>query len=386
MTPAARARLAYATALGAGVILLAMSGVLERRVGMIGSDDFSKIWAAPRALVTGHDLYDPLTWYRTAVDLGTFPPDTLVSLYPPWVALALAPLALLPLPAATSLWVVGGLAAAAAALRALLAACLPGRSLAWAAAGATLVVSGPAISTILTGQWSFVLLACVVATVLAMRSGNGTTGGIASLAMLAKPQLFLFFAPALALSALWPLPPHGRPRGGLRLVSVALAGSAALVAISWILMPSWWPAWPERISASQLTTESVTVPGLLIRTLGAPGLLLTPVVLLAAVGAGLLFHPRSHAWLAVWLALSLAATPYSNPYDLLLLIAALALGAGAMRTAHAGEILFLAGSGILLIVATLLHEEGLLRYAPLVPAAVFVLLVAALFPYRRALE
>lgn len=376
--------IAYWSGLGASLLLLALFGPLERKLAMVGRDDFSKIWAGPRALVTGHDPYDPSTWHETALALGTFPPDTTVYLYPPWVALILAPLALPPLAVASMLWTIGGLAAAVIALRALMREFLPDRPLIHATAAVTLVLSGPAISALLTGQWSFVLVAALSGIVLFLRSERPVFAGLSSLAMLMKPQLFLYAAPALGLAALWP----GRTTLEAldrRFVTVAAGTALLVVAASWLVLPSWWPTWLVRVGDSQLVPESVTIPGLLFRTFGPVGLLIAPAVLLLGVAIALQFHPRSEAWLPVWLALSIAATPYSNAYDLLLLIVPLVVAAGVLsiRSRRKGDLLFFSGAAVLLIFASLLHDLGLLRYAPLVPASVLALIVASLWGQRR---
>ncbi len=133
-------------------MLLAQLGVLQLRERLLLRDDFSRIWAGPRALVSGVDPYDAASWGTTSVALGGFPPDTAVYLYPPWVALALAPMGALPLPVATVVWTVGGMLAAAFAVRALLRACPPGVPWAHALVAATLSLSAPAVAAFLTGQ------------------------------------------------------------------------------------------------------------------------------------------------------------------------------------------------------------------------------------------
>ena len=97
---ARRADLAFFAALVAGLLFVAFLGPLDRRLELVHDNDFSGFWAGARALVTGRDPYDAATWMGTTVALGTQAPDTAVYGYPPWVALALTPLALLPLEAA----------------------------------------------------------------------------------------------------------------------------------------------------------------------------------------------------------------------------------------------------------------------------------------------
>ena len=141
MTEARRADLAYVATAAFALGALAAFGALQRRLELIGNDDLSRIWAGPRALLTGADPYDPATWAATAHALGTLPPDTPVYIYPPWVALVLVPLALLPLNVASLTWLVASVVAGITGLRFLLRVALPGRPLMHAVAAAMLLLS-----------------------------------------------------------------------------------------------------------------------------------------------------------------------------------------------------------------------------------------------------
>jgi hypothetical protein len=105
----------------------ALLGPLERRIELLGEDDLSRLWAAPRAFLNGSDPYDPVTWYDTAIALGTQAPDTAVFTHPPWVVVALLPLGLIPLTLVSALWLVAGLGLSIAAVRSALRALLPDR-------------------------------------------------------------------------------------------------------------------------------------------------------------------------------------------------------------------------------------------------------------------
>lgn len=79
-------------------------------------------------MVLGLDPYDPARWRDATIVFGTQTPDTPVYAYFPWVAVALVPLALVPLEAAAWIWMVATVALAAVAFRSLLIA-QPGFSL-----------------------------------------------------------------------------------------------------------------------------------------------------------------------------------------------------------------------------------------------------------------
>lgn len=381
-----RADIAYVVALATALTLLALVGPLETWANAIGSNDFSKIWAGPRALLVGSDPYDPATWEATAVRLGTAPPDTAVYLYPPWVAVALLPFAALPLATATVLWTLGGFAAAALALRALLRAVLPGQAWAHGLAGFVLLFSPPGFVTLITGQWTFLLLAAVIAMILLLRNGHPAAAGLVAVAMLAKPQLFVFTAPALALRATWPV--LGRTTGDRRFLLVACGAALAVIGLSWAFVPQWWPAWLHGVGEVQVESDPVTISTALRWLLGATGVWLAPVVLLGAVTVGLSFDPRSDAWLPVWLALSSAETVYSNTYDLLLLLVPLVLAAGALSRGPAWKPIAVLLSGALTLIGAMLylHQGDARHYTGLVPLGVFALSAALLWPQRRRLD
>src|SRR5258708_4344504 len=193
MTPARRADLAYFAGVIAGIVFLAAIGALALHQQQVVSrdSDFAGIWTGARAIVDGHDPYDPLTWRSVAATYGTQAPDTDVYGYPRWVALALVPLALLPVELAANLWLVAGILLAVLALRALLRATLPGAPLAHAVVGGTIFVSHPGYQSVANGQWTFVLLAATSATLLLLRADRPRAAAVTALAWLAQPRLVL---------------------------------------------------------------------------------------------------------------------------------------------------------------------------------------------------
>lgn len=140
----------YLAGLAAGLAGLIAFGFVDLWLGryLLGND-FSGIWAGPRALASGHDPYDPSTWHTTAFALQGQVPQTVVYGYPGYVAIALLPLALLPLPAAAIIWAVGGIALAAVALGALLRRVAPGLPVVHGLFGATLFLSQPGFTSLL---------------------------------------------------------------------------------------------------------------------------------------------------------------------------------------------------------------------------------------------
>ena len=391
MTPsrARRADAAYFAAAAGALLILALLGALQRQLEMIGNNDFSRIWAGPRAVLVGADPYDPVTFAATARAIGTLAPDTPVYLYPPWVTLVLLPLAAIPLNVASIVWLIASISAGLAGLRLLLRAYLPGRPLGHAVAAAMLLLSWVGALSLIIGQWGLLLVGAVSA-VTAWLDAHPRRAGALAVTLIAKPQLFILTAPAIVAHALWPT--AGRiPRGGVRFVTTALAVTAALVAVAWIVIPSWWPTWLVRISAVQLGPDSDTVPGLLYALAGPSGPLFAPLIVLPLVGIGLAFHPASHAWLPVWLTLSFIAAPYANSYDQILLIVpiVIASGVGARRSRRVGQLVLGCGAVILVGITPIMYEVAIGRHSEtlgvLVPLAVFALIVAALWPQRRSI-
>lgn len=381
-----RADVAYFAGLTVGVVLLVMYGLVFKRMDMLGVDDFSTIWAGPRAFLTGADPYDPGTWADTAVRVGTHVPDTAVYLYPPWIVIGLLPFALVPVRLAGVIWTVIGMAAAIVATRALLRAYLPGVAWAHGAFALVLLISAPAVVAFLTGQWPYLQLAALAAVVLLLRGNRPIAAGLGALVMLTKPTLFIFTAAAFGIQALWP--GDGTSSTGRRFVGTAVSAAIITIAVSWLLIPGWWSPWLEHVASAQLGTQPVTIATLLTTILGPSGVWLAPVVLLGGVVAALQFHPRGPGWLPVWTALSSAGTVYSNTYDLLLLVLPLILASGAVwpRSPRRTVAIVAAGGVLLVGVMWYLHTLDVRLYAEIVSLGVFGLVVLALWPERRVLE
>lgn len=350
---------------------------------MLGND-FSGVWAGPRALVLGHDPYDPSTWRATANVLQGQVPQTAVYGYPGYVAVALLPLALLPLPAAAIVWAVGGIALAAVALGALLRRLAPGLPVIHGLFGATLLFSQPGFTSFYDGQWSFLLVAAASGVVLALHRGAGIVTGAHAAVLLAKPHLFLFAIPALARAAV------ARGAGGA--IATFFAIGFALVAVSVVAMPGWPAAFLAHSGAPRLGSSRVTtLPVAFGDLLGPLGGLLALALIVAALIAATRFRADGDAYLAVWLAVSFLAAPYAWSYDQLVLLVPLAVATGiaaghgrrrALLTAASGCVILLLGGPLLHgIVAEARASESLNAF---VGAAIVALVLVACWGDRRA--
>jgi hypothetical protein len=382
VSPQRRADLAYFAAILVGVAFIVLMGPLGRRLEMVHSNDFSGIWSGPATVLSGVNPWDPTLYVRTAIALGTKTPDALVDDYMPWEVVALLPLGALPLEVAAWIWMVGSMALSAFALRALLRAFVPGRAAIHGALGLALFVGQPGFHTIILGQWALLLMSAVAAIVLALRAGHARRAGVAALALLAKPQLFVWTAVGLAIPALWDV----RYR---RFVAFAAVLGGILVVSAWLAFPDWFPAWVGDVLPRR-TGRSAVLLSAFGQLFGTPGRVLAIVV----IGAGLVlasrFEPGSDPWLATWLALSGAGAIYSWSYDQVLLFVPIVIAGGvlvaagreaaARRLTIGGALTFLLVSPVLYAIAVIRHDE---TFSIVVPVAFFVAIAWSLWPYRR---
>jgi glycosyl transferase family 87 len=377
-----RADAAFAIAIFAGILFVALLGPLERRLEMVHYNDFSGIWSGPRTVLVGVSPWDPTQYAQTAVAEGTKTPDAVVDDYMPWVVLALLPLGLLPLEVAAWIWMILSMTLAVLALRALLRTFVPGRPLVHAALGLALFVGQPGFHAVVLGQWALILMSALAAVVLMVRKGHARRAAAAALAFLVKPQLFVWTALGLGVSALFDV----RYR---RFVRYALVLAGVVVVCAWLAYPDWFPAWLADIPPRRTGRSAVL--------LSAFGQLLGPagrVVAIALIAGGIAFAsrfvPASDPWLAVWLALSSAGAIYSWSYDQVLLYVPLVIASGvlaaagreraATRLAVGGALTFVLVSPAFYLLGVARHDE---TFSIVIPVAFFAAIGFALWPYRR---
>jgi hypothetical protein len=378
MTNERRADLAYWIAVAVGVLFVIVAGPLARRIELVHMNDFSGVWSGARAIVLGVNPWDPTMYYGFAVDVGTKTPDALVYDYMPWVAFAMAPLAMVTLETAGWIWMILSMSCAALALRGLLRAFVPARAVTHAAFGAALFISQPAFHAIVLGQWSLLLMSAVAATVLALRAARPLLAAVPSLMFLAKPQLVVVTALGFAYGAL-------REPIFRRYVIFALLLAGAIVAVAWVAAPpDWFPAWLDDVPPRR-TIRSAVLPSVLNQLLGTTGRLVAYVL----IGLGALlaarFRPGSDASLAAWISLSSAGAIYSWSYDQVLLFVPAVITAGILtrRSERIGRRFALAASGMLLFVSPVFYGIAVLRhdetFSALIPIGFFIAIVVLLW-------
>jgi hypothetical protein len=374
------ADVAFASGLALGLVVLAAFGFFQLRDTIVSHNDFTYTWAGARTIVDGGNPYEGGAWLATVERYGTTPPRETVFGYPPWIALAALPLALLPVPIASGIWTFGGMAAAALALRALLRAFAPDPPLPQFLAGLALFASQPGTANVWGGQWSFVLLAVLALAVVGVRR-RGRWPLVATFLLTVKPHLFLFALPALARVA--------RARWGPRYLALAAVPTLVAVAIGWNAFPGWLEAWRTKLFEQRFAVQPpTTLANGLSDLVGPLGVVLAVAAVVLLVGAGLAFTPRGDPFLAVWLAISATTPIYSWSYDHLLLILPLVITTGVVgRRSRRGAAAF-AGVAFasFLIVPVLLYVVADTRrnesFSILVPLAVAIACIAVLWPHR----
>lgn len=368
--------------LTAAVVATAEPGLADR----IRTGDFAYIWSGPRALLEGDDPYDPARWAARTGDLTFVQNAPAIYSYPPTVAVALIPLALLPEPLAWLCWTVGGVLLASWAVGRLATDLAPGRPGLALVSGFLLTGTRGAWVTILSGQATFFLVAALALTLLAIRADRPRRAAVGALALTLKPQLVALALPAFAWIAY--------RRGHAAAIAWFAGLGGLLVLVSLALVPRGWAAWLATVPNAR--TAEIGSPTLLnaARDVGLP----VPIPAIAAITVAVAiiavatrFTARGDAALAVWTAGSLAVAPYTNTYDqLLLVVPALVAAAVADRRSAAGGRRTILGSALLLavggiaLVAIAEARGGIVTFAAFLPLALFALVAAACWADRRA--
>ncbi len=181
--------------------------------------------------------------------------------YPPYVALLIAPLAVLPLPVATTLWLLIGQASLLAACRLL--TWFPGppsgpvaRHFRWLVLVA--VLWPPALANLIFGQFAVLVLFLLVAVRSLLLRERPLLAGMCLAATIVKPQLVVLVLPLLLVAA-W-----GRP-GWRRLWLGCLGSVALLLAAGFAVAPDWVTAWGQETATYARVAAPVSTVGLLLR-------------------------------------------------------------------------------------------------------------------------
>lgn len=371
---------AYLAGLVLGLLGLAAVGAIAIPP-LASNGDFAEQWAAGRMAVEGGHPYDPATWREGAARLAGRASDAAVFVYPPYVTLALVPLALLPLPVAATVWVGTSLVLAAVAFGALLRAFPPPHPAVATVFGAALLASTPALLALAQGQWDFLLLAAVSWSLAA--AARATTPSTTAVALLFKPQLAPLVLVTFARAA--------QGRGRARFITVT-AGALALIGLTVLIVPSWWGAWFQGLAffTAAPPIRTTTIASTFAALFGPLDIFVVAVVIATVTALGLSLPARRTSTLAVWVASAVVIAPYIQTYDHLLLLAPLAVATSvaAARSHRAAIAVAIVGVALLvfgdLAASATTMERGRDNFGAAIPLLVWGLITGVAWSARAS--
>jgi hypothetical protein len=331
---------AYVAGLALGALVLMFAGAISLPP-LAARGDFAEQWAAARMVLEGGHPYDPVTWRAGAARLAGRASDAISFVYPPYVTLALAPLAALPLPIAATLWVGATLLIAMVAVGALVRAYPPAHPLVATMFGAALMCSTPSLLALGQGQWDFLLLAVVSWALVKVTNEGRPSASV--LALLFKPQLAPLMLVAVARAA------TGRARADF---VAASAVAVLLIAGTVAAVLPWWTAWLRGLTgfAAAQPIRTTTLASTLDALVGPASAIVLVAVIASVTAIGLALPPRRPATLAAWIAAAVLIAPYIQTYDHLLLLAPLVVATSAVAVRSRGASLAVAIVGVALLV------------------------------------
>jgi hypothetical protein len=306
------------------LLLLIVDRQIVRFNGDMFNRDFFSLWGGGRCLLDGVDCYDEEAWADLHIRYGSDWLENAIYIYPPPVAILFLPLALLPVPLAATVWEFASQVMLVVAVVALVAGLRARKSLVVLLLPLVLL-SRPAIVISTSGQlsamWPFSL--CLFYW-FAHCKRYVLAGGVLTLLVL-RPSVSLILLP-VALA--WLL----TQRAWCGLLGFGFLGVAGL-GLSLIVVPGWIEKWITfiLIKEGHYAPAVATLWGLAHDLLATrfPGHIW--LVAFAVVSALLVIacmwwltrvrDPRSLAlWLACATCLTILITPYSWPYDQMLLL------------------------------------------------------------------
>jgi hypothetical protein len=359
---------------------------------IMGVGDTFQFWFAGHLVATGISPYDRSAWTaaestygpRAAnVAMACADPDSGACswVYPPATGWLLAPFGAAGVDA--GLPAVDGFVLATAFVGVITAVLLFGPVAAGARALVlvTVVASHPFVYDVHVGHFIGLELLGVVGVAYGLRERRDWPLVLGGLVLSLTPHLFIILVPLVAVALV--------ARRRWRAITLCAAALAALVVAGALLEPAAFPTILQRAGPKAGLTWST--PWALAQLVAptAPLVLYVALVGLAALAAIAVWRTappedRDLALIAAGTGLSLTATPYAQPYDLLLLVPAIAFIARAASRSRAPHraallatlpILYVGGTWFPLI-ATRLWEDSNSALA-LVPVVVLALAAVA---------
>jgi len=282
--------------------------------------DFMSVWGGARALLDGVNPFDPADWLSLRARYGStwFPDDT--APFPLWTSVIFLPLALLPLQQAAAVMITATLLFTPLCVLLLLRLVF-GERLGRAALLVVLIGVGLSRWVLLNmhiGQISVLMLLAVTGFLLLEKQGRAFWAGVALSFIIVKPNAVFLFVP---LFGVWLIAHHR-----WQIIAGGLSGGVGLFTLSWLALPGWFSDWLSVSEKTRTTFLMPTVWGASAEIV--PGVaplagLLVSVGLVALIGAYLLIWRRGlpvATVVSLCLSVSLLATPYTWPYEQLLLL------------------------------------------------------------------
>ncbi len=358
-----------ATYLPFAVVLGVLTAITDPR-----RNDFFQFWYAGHLVAVGVSPYDQAAWAgaraygamaaSVVAHCPTLDAPACLWIYPPWTAWLFAPIGLLTADQGIVAIELISIVSLSAGIAAALYEFVRDRRIRTVALPAFLA-SAPAVRDAVTGHFEGLLLIGVALLVPAITRG-GIIRLIAAVLLLSlKPHLALLLAAIvigrLALSRAW------------RALGAVLGTMAAISIIGIAVEPRWAPAMVEGAIPKLVTSGNSS----LLASAGIPVAIDLALLLAAATATFLIVRwaAREHrveALVAAGAALSLAATPYLQSYDDVLLVPAFALATsrgGAWGYAVIG--ISLLGGWVVYV----LELSSLGGYAGLLPLLALLILV-----------
>lgn len=358
-----------ATYLPFAVVVAAVTAIVDPR-----HNDFFQFWYAGHLVAAGVSPYDQAAWAGAraygaiAVSVVAHCPTpeapACLWIYPPWTAWLFAPIGHLTAAQGVVAVELISIVSLSAGVAAALSVFVRDRRIRTAALPAFLA-SAPAVRDAVTGHFEGLLLIGVVLLVPGITRGGSLPLVAAVLLLSLKPHLALLLAAIvigrLALSRAW------RP------LAAALSTMAALSIVGIAVEPRWAPATVEGAIPKLVTSGNSSLLG----SAGIPVAIELALLLAAATATFLIVRwaarvNRAEALVAAGAALSLAATPYLQSYDDVLLVPAFAL-ASSQGGAWGYAVICIMLVGGWVVYALELSGRG--GYAGLLPLLALLILV-----------
>jgi hypothetical protein len=282
--------------------------------GWYDERDFHCFWVAGQIVANGGDPYDPEQYVPAIL---TIPPSSERALercgqrlaYPPWTGMTLAPLGVIPLQTAATIW--ASLAVLAAVLGINWTWQLAGlRRFSWPLVALLVVATEPFARNFSEGQFATFGFALTAGASLSLLSHRDGIGGVSTAALSIKPHTAIGFGAAVLVFAILQR----------RWLFVAASGATALglIGLSQLVRPGWIFEFVDRANELSGSIQDRAT----IWNLAGSSTLASVVILLLVAAVVVLIRPRGAddaEILGLAVSFSLVVAPYAWDHDYVVL-------------------------------------------------------------------